>query len=635
MNLAITPNAAISGLICFFVSLVSAPLWAQSPEPDITDRLEEIVVTSSRIEMPLRQVATAVSVITRDDIELKGYSSVADLLRTQASIGVSNNGGAGKVTTLRIRGEEGFRTLVLIDGMDVSDPTGVQIGPQIEHLSTSYDIERIEVLRGPQGFLYGADAGGVVNVLTSSGEPGLQGGVSLEAGSFGSLNLGGRASGGNEQVNFALSVTRDSTDGFNSRVSDTGIADDDGAENRTVHFKGNWLINDLWSASLIYRDVDSEADFDNCFTPAFSTSNNCTSEYQQQSGRVEIRYRGANMSHQLSYTENDFERASFTDGGLGFSAEGPSRELEYLGTWDYADNASLVFGADYEEDEITTPGSETERDQLGLFVEAQYEASENLFVTAGFRHDDNSQFGNHLSYRFSGAYLVDLSGGDQLKFRATYGTGFRAPSLSEQAYNDGPFAFGASAGLQLAEENSEGFDIGLDYYFDNGAQVEVTYFDQRIDDQILFDLVGFQGYLQATGETNSRGVEFGLDLPLAENLELTANLTYNDTETSDNLTRIRRPEQLGNLSLQYRVLDNRLRLLGNLRLSRNAENEIFLVGRVPLDDYSVFDLSATYDLNQQTEVFGRIENLFDEDYEEITGFNTADRAAYLGVRYNF
>ncbi len=124
-------------------------------------------------------------------MELKGYTSLADALRTQGSIGASNQGGTGAVTSLRIRGEEGFRTLVIIDGVDMSDPTGVQVGPLLQNLTNSQDIERIEILRGPQGFLYGADAGGVINVITKTGSDGISGSASTETGADGTQNLSG------------------------------------------------------------------------------------------------------------------------------------------------------------------------------------------------------------------------------------------------------------------------------------------------------------------------------------------------------------------------------------------------------------------------------------------------------------
>src|SRR5688572_25919608 len=156
-------------------ALVAAPLAAQ-------EKLQQVVVIASRVETSLREVGASVSVIDRKEIELRGYPTVAQLLRTQAGITATNTGGAGKQTALRIRGEDGYRTLIMIDGVEVSDPTGTQVMAQVENLTTGSEIERIEILRGPQGFIYGADAGGVVQIFTRKTESGMQGQVGLEGG---------------------------------------------------------------------------------------------------------------------------------------------------------------------------------------------------------------------------------------------------------------------------------------------------------------------------------------------------------------------------------------------------------------------------------------------------------------------
>ena len=153
------------------------------------NNLEEIIITSSRVPMPLRQVGTSVSVVTSPEIQQRGFSSLYEILRSQPAIGVSNSGGAGKPTALRIRGEEGFRTQVLLDGINISDASGTQIGPNLEHLMSA-GINRVEILRGPQGLMYGADAGGIVNITTAAPSEGLTGELSAEGGRYGTQQLG-------------------------------------------------------------------------------------------------------------------------------------------------------------------------------------------------------------------------------------------------------------------------------------------------------------------------------------------------------------------------------------------------------------------------------------------------------------
>lgn len=612
----------------FKMALVAAmiPLPVVAQEPG-TENFEEVVITSSRIEQPLREVATSVSVITREDLELKGYTSLADALRTQGSVAVSNQGGTGAVTSLRIRGEEGYRTLVMIDGVDMSDPTGVQVGPLVQNLVNTHDIERVEILRGPQGFLYGADAGGVINVITRSGAEGFSGNASAETGADGTMNLGGNILGGNETMNFSLSVTDTSTDGFNARSDDTLLQDDDGAENTSVHFKGGLALSPDLTATLVYRDIDAESEYDSCFTADSALSNDCLGSTRHETARLSLDYVTGAVDHTLAYAVTDVQRDYFTESELSYGTEGETSQVEYVGSFALSQEQQLVFGSDYQKDEITATGSESNQDQLGLFAEYQAGFNDALFITAGLRHDDNSDFGKHTSYRTSAAYVQDLASGDSIKYRATYGTGFRAPSLSEVAYNAGPFGNAVS----LQEETSEGFDLGIDYLLENGAEVQLTYFDQEIDNEIFFDLVTFAGYLQAGGTSGSRGVETAVDYPIASTVTLIANHTYNKTEDSTGTIRVRRPKHLANLGVRLSLLDERLSLLANVRMARDAVDN----GEIPLDDYEVIDLSANYILANGLEAFGRIENLADEDYEEVTGYNTRNRSFFAGMRYRF
>lgn len=623
MSLPCAKMLAVLPLAAFPTPLV----FAQDEQPSTI--YEEVVVTSSRIEQPLREVATSITSISKNELELRGYNSMADLLRTQMSVGVSNNGGRGQVTDLRIRGEESYRTKLLIDGMDMSDPSAPQVSPLFENVLSSYDIERVEVLRGPQGFMYGADAGGVVNIITSDVTDGVSGGFSAEGGSHGTQNFGGNINFGNEIAGLSLAVTDESTDGFNARADDTDLADDDGSDNTTVHLKGQWAITDVLNLTAVYRDLEMEYDFDDCSS---ATPNDCQGQNQQENTKLSLDYDAGSFTHQLSYAWTDVSRETFSAGVSTYLTGGETSKANYQGAYDFADSQTLVFGIDREDQEYgSNYGDQWDRDQTGVYAEYQQGWNDNLFVTAGLRRDDNSDFGTHTSYRVSAAYIQDLDAGNSFKYRATYGTGFRAPSLYEVGYNLGPYAYGDSAGFIPDAEESQGFDLGVDFLMENGTLIQATYFDQKVEDEIFFDPIGYQGYLQDEGETSSSGLEAALSYPINQRFRLSANYTYNSTDTASGEVRVRRPKHQANLSLGSRLLDGKLNAIINLRLSHDAED----VGGVPLDDYEVLDLSLNYDLANGFEVFGRVENLLDEDYVEVVNFNTAGRSAYAGVRYSF
>jgi vitamin B12 transporter len=596
-----------------------------------TEPTEEIVVTSSIVPTPRRQLATAVSVIDGASIELRGYDGLADTLRTQPGIGVTNSGGLGKATTLRIRGEEGFRTLLMIDGVKALDPGTPQVGPSFDSLLTTSDLERVEVLRGPQGFIYGADAGGVVNVLTTRGDGPLAARIGLKLGEQDTRRLDASLSGGGDRGDYFVSTTNLETEGFNSQTADTTLRDNDGADNKTLHAKLGWNATDNLRLQLVARNVDASALYDGCLsTVTFATIHDCRTTTDQTTYKASADFANGVFSHAFGYSRIDIARDNLAAGVSAFATDGNIGRFEYTGTYRRSDSLTLVFGADLQ-NEAVNGGADLERDQDGYYVEYQGAFAEGLFVSLGARYDDNEDFGSHTSRRLSAAYVQDLGDGGTLKYRASIGTGFRAPSLFEIAYNGGPFAFPPAAGLRLSEESSRGFDVGVDYDAMAGLHLEATYFDQAIEDEIFFDLVGFSGYLQSAGKTTSKGVELGLTAPVGERWEVLANWTRNDAADSRSAQRLRCPENFGNLGFAYTSDDDALRIIVNYRVARDAID----IGGVPLDDYEVLDVSAAYSVTDNVEIFARVGNAADLIYEEVDGYNAARRSAYAGVRLRF
>ena len=592
--------------------------------------LEEIVVTSTGVEMPLRQVGTSISVIDQEEIERLGFISLYDVLRTQPGISVTNTGGAGSATSLRIRGEEGYRTLVLLDGIDISDTSGPQVSPRFGQLLSS-GVQRVEILRGPQGLMYGGDAGGVVNVTTIAPSDGFGGEVSAEGGRYGAQQLSGNVGGGNDTVDFNLSGADYSNDGFNARSTDTVVRDDDGYDNSTVNARIGYQATQALRFTLVGRDVDGNNRYDDCYTvDTFEPTDRCRDKYEQQAWRLAGDYRAGRFEHQLAYTGNDTDRKFFSDGQTGFRARGTLERIGYLGNFRYSDDLRLVYGAERQQESMDDGSTDASRDQYGYYFEYQGGFSDRLFVTAGTRFDDNDDFGTHTSYRLSSAYLIPLAGGE-LKLKGTYGTGFRAPSLYEVAYNSGSFAYPPASETTLREEQSKGYDLGLSWGADSGLYLEAVYFDQKIEDEIYFDLANYSGYLQRDGTTDSNGVELSVAWPIVASLSLTANYTFNNTETAAGQSRPYRPEHLANLGLSWRTLADTLVLGAAWRLSQDAED----VDGSQLDDYQLLELSASYQLLPSLQLFGRLENALDEDYQEVPTYNTSGAAGYAGVKYTF
>jgi vitamin B12 transporter len=620
---------ACPGVVLAAAVAVAAQVGTAHAQPSGDDRLDEIVVTASGIEQSRRQIGAAMSVITGDEAQLRGYDSLVDVMRTQPGIGVSNSGGAGKSTSLRIRGEEAYRTLLVIDGVKALDTGSPQVAPVFDSLLLTSELDRIEVLRGPQGFVYGADAGGVVNVITRRGEGGFGGHVGLESGSYGLVRREAGVGGAGDLLDYVVTVTDLEVDGFNAQSADDVLRDADGAANTTVHAKLGWQLGDATRVQLVARSVDAETMLDGCFSlQSFATTHDCFDTTDQTTYRLSLEHSGERMFHSVAYSDIDTRRESFAEGSSAFTSDGGLARFEYLGSFEASPSTTLVYGIDLQTETVRSDGLQ-ERDQRAVYFEYQAQFDRRFFVSVGARRDDNEDFGTHTSARVSAAYLPAMGAGT-IKLRTSYGTGFRAPSLFEIAYNRGPFAFPPAAGSAPREEQSAGFDVGVEYDAPEGLHLELSYFEHEITDEIYFDLIGFSGYLQSLGVSRSEGFELGFDVPLGGRWQLLGNWTTNEARDTDNQQRLRRPKRLANIGVSY-VTAESWSFIANYRLARDALD----IGGAALDDYGVLDVAVTRPVGAHLELRARLENLTDEQYREVIGYNTAGRSGYVGVRLRF
>ncbi len=597
--------------------------------PAAAASLDEIVVVANRIPVAARRVGASVSVLTEDELAARGGLVLSDALRGLPGVSTVRNGGMGASTSLRIRGEDGFRTLVLYDGMKLSDPGGPQVMPHVHHL-LSAGVGRVEVLRGPHGFLHGADAGGVVSIASPLPERGLEGGLDVQAGRFGARQTSVRLGGAGGPARFFLSGARADTDGFNARDSDAALMDEDGYENASAHAYAELAAGDGITLRLAHRRTDGETEYDGCFDAGAGTVHECLERYELRAGRFSAEYSAGGMRHALAYSETITDRDYLARGVSGFAAVGELKRWEYLGAFHELPGFDLVLGADREEES----GADSARDNAGRHIELISDFSDALFLSVGARRDDSDAFGRRASYRLSAAWLADAGAAGTVRLKASLGTGFRAPSPYESAYNRGPFAYPPAAGTELKEESSAGRQLGVEYYPNPSLRLEAVYFDQETTDAIRFDLAGFSGYLQDEGVSESSGWELSGEYAVSDNLRLSGNITLNDAFLPDGRRRPLRPERLFNAGLGWTSGDGRLGIDAFYRFSAGAVEDAG-GATAPREDFGVLDAGFRYRASERVELRGRIENALDEDYQEISGYNTPGRAAYVGVRLGF
>lgn len=591
--------------------------------------LEEIVITSSRVPEPWSEIATAITKLSREDLDHYGNLSLVDILQHQPSMSVTHTGGMGKAATVRIRGEEGYRTLVVLDGIPLTDTTGTQHSPRLEHLTTQ-SVTSVEILRGPQGLMYGADAGGIIFLSSTPDQTGWSNAVALETGRYNQQSVFLKSAISGEQGYLQVSWQNSSIDGFNAVTADNTTKDADGYDNDTKHISGAWQVTQDLQLSAVHRATSATNEYDGCYNANFQVTHVCTDQYDNSASQIAATFAGDKALHQISYSLTQTEKAFYSHKTFSFGAEGKLRSLAWASKLDLNDYIHAVVGADADRAELNDGSIIRKRDQLGLFTEIKWAPRKSLTLAVGARTDDNDDFGRHNSLRLTGVAVQTLND-STLKYKASYGTGFRAPSLYEVAYNAGPFAYGSAASTRLKEEQSAGFDIGIEWLVQTDLHLQVTYFRQTVEDEIFFDLEAYTGYLQDQGEALVSGLELSADWQVKTGLSIAANATIMDSERPDGAARIYRPDNQASLSVRYSDPDQRFS--GQVVLQHRGDSRGIV--NQTIDGYTALSFKLQYALTPDLRPYLRVENAFDADTREIPSYYASRAAIYAGMSYQF
>lgn len=574
---------------------------------------DEVIVSALRAPTPLSETGSSVSIITAEEIIARQYVFAADALRDAVGVAVAQNGSAGGASSARIRGASSGQTLVVIDGVVANDASAPQGGFNFANLDAS-TIDRIEILRGPQSLLYGADAiGGVIVVTTKRG--GTDG--FLEGGSLGTARGGIAAGFENEDAFGRVSFSGVTTDGVSR--ADAGT-EKDGYRTGTATLTAGATLAEHWRGDVTLRATRSRAEIDGFPPPAFSFGD--TEEIERTkdhlaAGRLLQSY--SNYDGALTLAYNAIDRRNTDNGFETFLAKGRRLTVDYIADIALRENLRLIAGAEAERTRADVSGVDENAKAGAVFAAIDIKPIEAVTLSVGGRRDEFSNFDGATTARASAVWRVD----NTWRIRASWGEGFRAPSLFELNYDQ----FGVTPNPDLRPEKANGFDAGVEKFFGvNGRQrVGVTYFQTRIDDQIGFDLAEY-GYYNIA-ETRSRGVEVEAYFELSP--RLFADLTYSFTDAVDllsNMQLLRQPKHKGTAVITYKPIDD-LTLAASAFVNGD-END----SPAPNDAFIRLDLRAAYRFTETLELYGRIENATDTDYQDVSGYGEPGFAAYGGVR---
>ena len=609
-------------------ALPVAILLACTSQLAISDGIEETVVVADRVSTAIDSIAVSVNVMDRELINALGSATLPQLLRSQVGISATQTGGIGAVSGIRVRGQDAFRTRVLIDGIDISDPSSPQVAPRMEHILAG-SLERVEILRGTQGLLWGADAGGVIALTSRRGNdrPNLD--ISVERGGYGFEAQSVTAStGGMSLGEFSAVFNQVEMDGFNALKADTLLADNDGYDNDSYQLSYTTPEWDGWSATLSSREVDATAGYDSCgrFDDNFNfiSSNECSDGYKNATKGMILQHRDGGSSTQVSVSESDSDRAYFTDGIFQFALEGSNQQVSLTHNRTLTESADITVGFDLDEQSYDDGfGTARSRDNDGMFINVR-RAGDAATLSAAIRSDDNQDFGRYTSWRLT---ALTETGFDGLAFKAALGTGFRAPSPYEVGSNQSPFALPEARDNALKEEQSQGWEMGL-----RGTQRsvawELTYFDQEVSDAIIYSYnpaLYAGGYLQVPGTSEFSGIEASASWTLAEGLTLEGFVTDLEAKDATGSQLPYRPDTTAQVSARFS--SDKIHWLLLARYTGDRGDSFGTV----LDEYTVMVSSCRYTITEDLSISVRAENLTNKAYSDIVGYRSAGRTLYLGL----
>ena len=644
------------------LALLAQPVRAQ----DNAVVLPPIVVSATTVPTPASELGSSVTVVTGDDLQREQLRTVPDALKKVPGLDIVQTGGPGGQTSVFMRGTNANHVKVLIDGIDVGNPSITNGAFDFGHLLTS-DIEKIEVLRGPQSGLYGSDAiGGVIAITTKKGEGPPRVTATAEAGSFGTFNQTASLRGSQANFSYAFNVAH-------FRSTDVPVTplhllapgekrNNDNYDNWTYSAKLGADLSDNLAVNFVARYTDAKLGFTGedfrLFPLDFPEALQSTQRNHNFYSRGEAvwslfddrfkNYFGVNYTNQWDWTLNpnpDFFFASPL-------VSPPITNLVERIKFDWRGEARLipgqtvVLGLEHQSESLRTDSTGTvdpffnftqttttaKTSNKAGYVELQSEFAKRFFLVSNVRYDDNQSFGPHTTWRLAPAFIVP---GTNTKLKGSYGTGFKAPTLT-QLYVNNP-SFNAVANPNLRPETSKGYDFGFEQpLFHDRVNFGVTYFHNDIKNLInnVFNLSSFSFTYVNVGAATTYGTETFASIAVTDQLKLRAD--YTTIVTRDETTGLglrNRPGHKESLSAIWSPNQQFTLSTTLLYVGRAVEfNRDGTIPRVDSDAYTLVNIAGNYKVDDRVTVFGRIDNLLNRHYESPVGFDQQGFGAYGGIR---
>ena len=568
------------------------------------------VVSATKSEQSIKDVTSNIEVITNEEIEEKHFTTVNEVINNVSGINVISNGGLGKSSSVFMRGFDGKRVLVLIDGLKVNDVTSAS-GAQFENLMVS-DIEKIEVIKGAQSGIWGADASaGIINIITKTPKNGTSGTMNIEYGSYNTKKYGLSLSHKTEDYYVKGSFSKLDSDGFTAKAprgEDIDNYEDDAYENLTSTIKVGYKIDDKNKIDLSNTLIDARSEYDG----SNNSADNTHSKTKNNFSSVNFNHKNSMFSLDLHANKSKFHREYITTSTSKY--DGSIKDFGFKTDISYLNNTSfLIFGSDYK---IYEHKNSINRnyDNKAIFITNNNKFNKDMtIVTESLRYDKYSDFKNKTTGKIGIKQYIN----DDLSFKTNYGTAYNIPALT-QMYG----AFGPNPSLN--PETTKSFDIGTSY-----KGFDFTYFSSYVDDMIEWD---GSGYKNLVGTSKLKGYELSYKHDLNMDTLLTLNYTRLNAKDNNGNDLQRRAKDDMKLSLDYYgIKSTHLNINGMYIGNRyNNTNKTIKTG-----NYTVWNGVVNYEIKKNISTYVKIDNIFNKYYQTVDGYATAERSAYIGLKVSF
>ena len=611
---------------------------------DTNAEIEEVLVSASLMPITASRSANAVTVIDRAQLRNRATVSLSNILRDVPGFSVSQVGVLGSQTQIRVRGAEANHLLVTIDGVEANDPS------QGDEFSwgtlTASDIERIEIIRGPQSSLRGSDAvAGVVNIITRSAEKSSVG-LFLESGSWATHHSGFNI--GHKQGDFDIRFGLSHIESAGDNIARTGD-ENDGYRNTTYNIRSGLKLSDQMDISFAARESDgmNQFDADNDFDGLIEDQDR-VSEFENSTMRFQGDYssKDGTWQHKVLISQSKSDNTAFADKAKGNVTASTKDQIQYIGsfTWDQGAQNIAALVEREEEDwmqrgEITwgvyDPNQDRERDTDSVAVEYRTDINDHLTLAASARHDDNSEFDSAKTYRAEAIYQLT----EAIRLRSAVGTAVKNPTFTER------FGFYTNfiGNPNLIPEESTSWELGADQLIMGGAlTLSLTIFEAELENEIdgfVYDPATF-AYTSnnINGTSERKGAELSAVGNISESMSLSAAYTYIDSTGDDAVREVRRPRHIASLNLGWQAAHN-LRLNTNIQFTGEQTDVYFPPFPEPsqvvaLSNHTLVNINLNYSATEKFDMYLKLENALNENYEEVFGYQTLGFGASLGLRYS-